>query len=102
MDYTKKLFNLNPDKAGILDQVSEMTGQTKSQIMNDALAVAFDLCDPMVESRQETVRLAIARIRSTTKPTKPPANKYPEIPPSGAILNDRKPTRRRNSKSVSG
>lgn len=102
MNYTKKLFNLNLDKADILEQVANMTALTKSQIMNDALAMAFGMDDKLVQLRQESVRLAIERITGTAKPAKPPAGKYPEIPPSGSLLNERKSVRRRNSKSVSG
>lgn len=89
MEYHKQLFNLNPDKAKILQEVSGMSGLTKSQIMNDALAVHFGLSDPMVPSRLEIVRAAVRNIKTTT---------YPAIPPSGLIANEksapRKPAKR--------
>ncbi len=70
----KQLFNLSPDKADLLDKVSAATGISKSQIMNDALAMHYGINDDMVNSRRESVLLAL---RNLVKPT-------PKLPQPGA------------------
>lgn len=68
MNYTKKLFNLRPEKAKMLEEICAMTGLTQAQIVNDALALHYELePDPMSQSRQVIVRQAAQRIQESRR-----------------------------------
>lgn len=95
MDYVKKLFNLNPGKAEILDSVSEATGISKSQIINDALAIHYGVEDEMVTSRRQTVLLALRQLHKTDSGPNPPA-----APPARKPPNKRPAKERQNQTRV--
>lgn len=79
MQYHKQIFNLTPDNADKLADLTVKTGLSMSQMVNDSLAHVFGTSSPMINARLDLVRSAV---RSTAPGT------YPPIPPSGVIAND--------------
>lgn len=91
MDYSKQLLNLTHDNAEALKRAANISGLTKSQMVNDALKVLLGIQDPMLASRLDVVRAALK------DSGQPKGIRYSDLPPSGASANEPTPPARKTT-----